>query len=234
MGKVRRYGIKTARHVAAGPVLPTWVKALPIILGAIMFLLVSSALFTDRSVVTRDQDATSLEIGRIARDANSQEVRALYEWATTGTAPAAASSDATAASAPSSAPQESEPTTPDSLVDNPVGTSAPAAGTVPLLDRAGVVIAVDTNALAAARSATEALFTGRFETVTLASGVQLPTLPRVWDDPYVGEPSVASVGDGVVSIAFVVDPDRDGPAQPREIVTSVESTTPTTWAWLGV
>jgi hypothetical protein len=232
MGKLRRSGFKTFHRVAEGPVLPTWVKVLPVVIGVVLFFLVSSALFADRSVEVRDTDLTASEVDRIASGLDSEELRQIYEAVTTGTIASSGGSVPTDPQVPPSSDVPSNTEVPPATDVPPTGPATEVR--VQLLDRVGNPVSVPEGALKVARSAVSALFTGEFGAVPLAPGVSPPALPRLWPDPYVGEPVVDSVGDGAFAVAFVVDPDRDGPALPREIVASVENVAPSGWVWLGV
>lgn len=93
-------------------------------------------------------------------------------------------------------------------------------------------VAVPTDALWVARSAVTGLFTGTFDTVPTAEGTEPPPVQRSWPDPYVGDPEVLSAGSDAYTISFVVDPDRDGPANAR-LATADVIFDGNQWVWVA-
>lgn len=205
--------------------LPPWVKVLPYLLGFVMFILVSTQFLGDNSFSVSDETRARLEADQAQVIAGLGDVADLVEGAAQGTTPTTLVSPTETAPTPASDSNTASTTPPATLSGEP---------TVTLQFKNGGTAPVPESALAAARSATVALFTGVFDGVALGQGVKPPVLERTWKDPYVGDPVLAAVGDGVFSVVFRVDPDRSGPATLREITTSVELVPGRGWAWLGV
>jgi hypothetical protein len=224
---LRRKSLKAYRSLQSGPMLPPWVKILPYVLGVIVFVMLSMQLFTQPKTTISDVNRQVLDAARL--DMQS----ALNDISTT-------SSATTPTQAPPTNSATSDPTTPvDSQTPTTSPTDVPQTGLpeiemVIMQTSSGAALEVPSGSLQAAREATVALFTGDFSKVSFASGVAAPSLPRTWKNPYVGDPIIDSVGDGVFVFVFKVDPDRDGPAPLREIVSSVELGDNAVWVWLGV
>jgi len=194
-------------------VLPPWVKVLPYALGVLAFVFVSIQLFRPKvdpsdAMVADNFDAEVEFVGGLLTD---PETRDQIEAEISGTAPAVP---------PPNAEGSFE--------------SEDLSGTVVLQLDSGGPVEVPASALAVARTATMSLFTGAFGGVPLADGVVLPDLARTWSDPYVGDPVVVSLGDGTISFAFRVDPDRDGPEPTYKTAAMVLFVPARGWVWAGV
>lgn len=217
MRKMRRSSVKVYRKLSDGPVLPQWVKVVPYALGALMFIFVSTSMFEKKTPQLTDADRINAQVDNFASRLNDQTLQSPPVDA--GLAPPAPVSTPTETSvSPSTAP----PQNPTSSVK------------VSLPYRNGGSTEVDEAALATARAATVALFTGNFSSLSMVPGVQPPSLPRTWNDPYVGDPTLIEISDATLAIGFRVDPDRDGPSPLREIVSRVEFVPGVGWAWGGV
>ena len=225
MSRFRRRSVKVYRKLSDGPVLPSWVKVLPFVLGGIAFVLLSTQMFKSPAATMTDKERLDAEMQRIIATLDDPALSdALNPGSTT---PPTTTGPTTPGSQP---PTETTPP----VEQPPTDPQGGAASKVSLQLRSGGAVDVAEDALRVARTATTALFTGRFDGVVLAPGATPPALPRTWADPYVGDPVVDSLTDGVISITFRVDPDRNGAAGVREITTNVEFVPGTGWAWLGV
>jgi hypothetical protein len=98
--------------------------------------------------------------------------------------------------------------------------------TQPLTDTTGSTVDVPAGAVATAKQAATALFTGDFTTVNLADGVTAPAPGTTrWKTPQVADPIVQTHDDTRIVFAFAVDPDGpDGPEGIRNVTTTVTST----------
>lgn len=211
--RLRKSSSKVYRRLQDGPVLPPWVRVVPYVLGSIIFVFVSLQLFREDPPpafpeAQENFDAAVEQAGGLLSDPAAREV--LDDFA----------SGATVLAPP-----------PDAGGDF---TGLDEAGPVLLQLESGGTVEIPASALAVARAATLALFTGRFEGVPAADGVAFPDIARTWADPYVGDPVVVSVGDGTISFAFRVDPDREG-AEPTYKTASMVLFVPAQgWVWAGV
>lgn len=237
--RLRKSSTKVYRRLQDGPVLPPWVRAVPYLLGLIVFVFVSLQLFAEN-----ESSISSIEQARL----DSELARS---GGLVVTAPSAETSQSSLDQAsPDQASATTAPTDPTAPIISGSSTDTPIAETetaetiptttpeselsVGIPTKTGLVVQVPSEALAMARTATVARFTGDFEAVELGSAVSIPWLPRTWTDPYVGDPVVSSVGDGVFILAFRVDPDRSGVEPLREILTAVSYVPGQGWVWLGV
>lgn len=212
--RLRKSSTKVYRRLQDGPVLPPWVKVVPYVLAVIIFVFVSLQLFREDTPpafpeAQENFDVAVEQAGGLLGDPSARE--ALDEFASGSTV----------------------------LAPPPDGTDGDftgldEAGPVLLQLESGGTVEISASALAVARAATLALFTGNFEGVPVADGVALPDIARTWADPYVGDPVVVSVGDGTISFAFRVDPDREG-AEPTYKTASMVLFVPARgWVWAGV
>lgn len=113
----------------------------------------------------------------------------------------------------------------------PTATPPPTADTVTVAGPDGEPVDVPAGAVEAGRAWAAALFTGRFDDVPLADGTSPPAVSTVWADPDVRDP-VLQDDDGMLRLAFPVDPDRDGPAGLRNVVVRV-TTDGSSWVVVG-
>lgn len=135
----------------------------------------------------------------------------------------------------SAVPQPSASQAPTAPSSAPSVPPPAAEDSVPLPGPAGSSIEAPVAALEVARAAVTALYTGGFEDVPTAPDARVPeTLPEVYEDPEVGRPQVVSVGEGVYTFRFFVDPDRSGPAPARLKDVHVARSPEGGWWWLGV
>lgn len=211
--RLRRSSNKFYRQLQDGPVLPPWVKAVPYVLAALIFVFVSLQLFSnDQPTTSREAqeffDADVSELGNILADPSTRE---MLDQAVSGSTVLAV---------------------PPNPVEDYSGLDE--AGPVLLQLESGGTVEISASALAVARAATLALFTGVFDNVPTADGVVLPDITKTWADPYIGDPVVVSVGDGTISIAFRVDPDRKGPEPTYKTSSMVLFVPARGWVWAGV
>lgn len=211
--RLRKSSTKVYRRLQDGPVLPPWVRVVPYVLGVLIFVFVSLQLFREDPPPAFPEAQENFDVavdqaGGLLSDPAAREV--LDDLA----------SGSTVLAPPPDAGGEF--------------TGLDEAGPVLLQLESGGTVEIPASALAVARAATLALFTGRFEGVPAADGVAFPDIARTWADPYVGDPVVVSVGDGTISFAFRVDPDRKG-AEPTYKTASMVLFVPGRgWVWAGV
>lgn len=230
---IRRRSVKAYRSLSAGPVLPPWVKVIPFVGAGLLFLFVSMLLFREPSVEMVDGDILEADVARIISTIEAIDAGDLDSTIE--------STEPSSLSPPQTGPVDPPPIETDIDTVSPSPSPSPTPNiqegvepTITLQLRGGGAATVPEGALLLARTATLALFTGDFSQVPLAPSVETPLLPRTWSDPYVGDPVIDSLTDGVFSLTFRVDPDREGPSQVREITAHVAFEPNMGWVWLGV
>lgn len=231
--RLRKSSTKVYRRLQDGPVLPPWVRFVPYALGLMVFVFVSFQLFADKDTTISDLERSRLdsELSRTGGIILDPATPTSVQQQTQPTSPVDPSNPAPTGPILSGSDPATPPSTQTPL---PTADSTTATDlTVGLTTKTGLVVQVPADALSMARAATLARFTGDFEAVQLGSSVSVPWLPRTWPDPYVGDPVVSSVGDGVFVLAFRVDPDRSGVEPLREILTAVSYVPGQGWVWLG-
>jgi hypothetical protein len=211
--RLRRSSNKVYRRLQDGPVLPPWVKVVPYVLGVLILVFVSLQLFGEdqppASPEAQENFDSEVEyVGDLLADPSFREVLDEVASGSTVFAP----------------PPDAEETF----------SGLDEAGPVLLQLESGGTVEISASALAVARAATLALFTGNFDGIPVADGVVFPDIARTWPDPYIGDPVVVSVGDGTISFSFRVDPDREG-AEPTYKTASMVLFVPARgWVWAGV
>jgi hypothetical protein len=244
MGKVRKRLRKQWVDIRQGPTLASWVKVVPVVGGFVLFLAVTVAVFTpggDKArtddFATRADDVFDNLFDDLAAPVPSGVVPAPSATAPSQPDPVDSVDPAGSVPVDGQPPVESDPVQPPDTTAPPVAPpgspTAPVGDVITLPFRFGGVLDVSQEALNVARSACEAIFTGNFDAVALGPGVVAPALPRTFPDPEVSSPEVVQVGDGTVTISFLVDPDRTGPEGLRRIDVNV-GVESSGWVWLGV
>jgi hypothetical protein len=211
--RIRRSSNKVYRRLQDGPVLPPWVKVVPYVLGVIIFVFVSLQLFREDPPPAFPEaqdnfDAAVDVAGDLFADPSSRELL----------------DDVASGSTVLAAPPDAEETF----------SGLDEAGPVLLQLESGGTVEISASALAVARAATLALFTGNFDGIPAADGVTFPDIARTWPDPYIGDPVVVSVGDGTISFSFRVDPDREGVEPTYKTASMVLFVPARGWVWAGV
>lgn len=123
---------------------------------------------------------------------------------------------------------------PSTTSTTPPSTAATEGDFVTLPGPGGLLVDTPTAAIATARAAAVALFTGDFSDVPVGPNAVVPSVVAVWERPYVGEPAVANIGEDTLTFSFTVDPDGDGSEPVRTITVTVARSAEGTWVWLGV
>jgi hypothetical protein len=233
--RLRKSSVKVYRRLQDGPVLPQWVRVVPYALGLFAFIFISLQLFAkDGSTISDierarlDSELSAPSFGTLAPGLTTPTATTDQALPATTVPPATGSTGPVVSSGGSTTPPPSTTSAPAPEQTQPSQLS------VSLPFKTGSVVQVPVDALDMARNATVARFTGNFEGVLLGPSVSVPLLPRTWKNPYVGDPIVNSVGDGVFVLRFRVDPDRDGVEPIREILTAVSYVPGQGWVWLGV
>ena len=221
------------------PDLPGWTAAIPVVGFVLLGLFLSSALFASQDSEDARQ-ARSDAVDRAEQVMGSftdDELAAIDAYLSGDTIPPDVNNGSASTTVPdgtaTTVPDDTSTTFPDQPGTTTPDTAPPVVDGVAVPNVAGGVVTVADDALAVARAAARALFTGEFVTVPVAAGVAPPSLPATWADPLVESPTVESYTPSTFDISFLVDPDRDGETAPRTITVSVV-VEGDRWVWAGI